>query len=145
MVSDLRLIGRVQGSGLGDVYGFRDYAGQTPTLNSYTIKWNILPGQKVSVRILSVDVVAGKMMLTMKGEKKAADFNVTAFVDVPPQTWMSGKVAPRSAVDQLFGRFIKASRMVGAFSFRLRSRARVSRPLFVRRRACQDEIATVCK
>lgn len=50
------------------------------------------PGQKVSVRILSVDVVAGKMMLTMKGEKKAADFNVTAFVDVPPQTWMSGKV-----------------------------------------------------
>ena len=50
------------------------------TIKAPIVKSCSLPGQKVSVRILSVDVVAGKMMLTMKGEKKTADYNVTGFL-----------------------------------------------------------------
>ncbi|CAE7207752.1 rpsA, partial [Symbiodinium natans] len=51
-------------------------------------------GQEVSVRVLSVDVVEGKMMLSMKApaSKESSPFNVSAFEGISPDAWMSGKV-----------------------------------------------------
>ena len=63
-------------------------------------------GESVSVRVLSVDVGSGKMVLSMKGAKKARkNRGLTAFAQVKSDRWLTGRVVHTAK----FGAFVEVT------------------------------------